>query len=327
MNSRHRTVLLGVLLLQGSTAHAITWDQFRGYLEQYQNYVNGYREVRGAIDSLFRGEVTPLLQSKTLDKLFARKDAQVATSGQAQTAAQERQLFRLSQQVFNTSQDDPFNTGKFNQWTRSVDNAFRASIQNMPMFRLPDQNGVPGAGIDFSAANGAAVEAAIEAAQDTTAVGLASNATARSAELLESATRDARSERLREFVLSEGGTARTLEDRISAAVSTRAAVQNLGEGLADLMRQSVMSNEILTSRLTELVAQNVSTNQQLEQVVHSLIEQSNEEATKKVNEVQAVITETAAQADVIQAQLGAAATNLASFQPNELRTAMDGLFD
>ena len=72
---------------------------------------------------------------------------------------------------------------------------------------------------------------------------------------------------------ASGGTAARLEDRARTAVSSRAALVVLTEGLADLMRQEAVFSGAIVEHLRVLSQQQVMTTWQLQLAVNSLSDQ------------------------------------------------------
>ena len=79
------------------------------------------------------------------------------------------------------------------------------------------------------------------------------------------------------------GTAAKLEDGMNTAVSTRAAIQALGEGFANYMRQEARGDAAVISRLNGILLQGVETNKQLQ----VLADQQFDEKRAKVNQIKA----------------------------------------
>lgn len=77
------------------------------------------------------------------------------------------------------------------------------------------------------------------------------------------------------------GTAAQLEDRARTATSTRAAIQALSEGIADLMRQDAVFSGAMIEHLRVLSQQQVYTTWQLQLAVNSLTEQLEDEVSKR----------------------------------------------
>ncbi len=74
-------------------------------------------------------------------------------------------------------------------------------------------------------------------------------------------------------ILAPGGDADTLEDDVNTAVSTRAAVQALTEGVADMMRHNATFESNLAESIKILAQQQVMTNWELQLVVQSLVDE------------------------------------------------------
>ena len=74
-------------------------------------------------------------------------------------------------------------------------------------------------------------------------------------------------------VLAPGGDADTLEDDVNTAVSTRAAVQALTEGVADLMRHNATFESNLAESVKVLAQQQVMTNWELQLTVQALLDE------------------------------------------------------
>jgi hypothetical protein len=66
--------------------------------------------------------------------------------------------------------------------------------------------------------------------------------------------------------------AKDLQDNIDSAVSTRAAVQAMGEGLANYMRFSALSHRQVVDRLQGIMQNTAQTNELLSQIVEQTIE-------------------------------------------------------
>ncbi len=74
-------------------------------------------------------------------------------------------------------------------------------------------------------------------------------------------------------ILAPGGDADTLEDDVNTAVSTRAAVQALTEGVADLMRHNATFESNLAESVKVLAQQQVMTNWELQLTVQALLDE------------------------------------------------------
>ena len=90
-------------------------------------------------------------------------------------------------------------------------------------------------------------------------------------------------------ILRPGGDADSLEDDVNTAVSTRAAVQALTEGLADTMRHDATFQSNLAETVKALSQQQVMTNWQLQLTVQSLIDERETEISSAQAEVEAEI--------------------------------------
>lgn len=84
-------------------------------------------------------------------------------------------------------------------------------------------------------------------------------------------------------ILAPGGDADTLEDDVNTAVSTRAAVQALTEGVADLMRHNATFESNLAESIKLLAQQQVMTNWELQLAAQALLD----EREKKIAEERA----------------------------------------
>jgi hypothetical protein len=95
---------------------------------------------------------------------------------------------------------------------------------------------------------------------------------------------DTKPTELYDWVMGEGtGTAAKLEDGMQTAVSTRAAIQALGEGFANYMRQEARGDAAVISRLNGILLQSVETNKQLQ----VLADQQFDEKRAKINQIKA----------------------------------------
>lgn len=74
-------------------------------------------------------------------------------------------------------------------------------------------------------------------------------------------------------ILAPGGDADTLEDDVNTAVSTRAAVQALTEGVADMMRHNATFESNLAESIKLLAQQQVMTNWELQLTVQALLDE------------------------------------------------------
>jgi len=90
-------------------------------------------------------------------------------------------------------------------------------------------------------------------------------------------------------ILAPGGDADSLEDDVNTAVSTRAAIQALTEGLADTMRHDATFQSNLSETVKALSQQQVMTNWQLQLTVQSLIDEREAEIASAQAEVEAEI--------------------------------------
>lgn len=103
-------------------------------------------------------------------------------------------------------------------------------------------------------------------------------------------------------ILGQGGDADTLENDVNTSVSTRAAVQALTEGLADTMRHDASFQANLSSVIKALNQQQVMTNWQLQLLVKSLTEQSEQDLAAAQAQLQGQVTEVFQQAEAISTQ-------------------------
>ncbi len=88
-----------------------------------------------------------------------------------------------------------------------------------------------------------------------------------------------------------GGDAAQLEDAVRTATSTRAAIQVLTEGIADLMRHEAVFSGNLQETLKVLAQQQVMTTWELQLAVQTLVEQREEEIAVARAELQARINQ------------------------------------
>lgn len=86
-----------------------------------------------------------------------------------------------------------------------------------------------------------------------------------------------------------GGTASSLEEAAKTAVSTRAAIQVLSEGIADLMRQEATLSGNINEHLKILAQQQVMTSWQLKLQTQILNEQLNQEIEQQKQELENAI--------------------------------------
>jgi hypothetical protein len=103
-------------------------------------------------------------------------------------------------------------------------------------------------------------------------------------------------------ILGAGGDADTLEDDVNTAVSSRAAIQALTEGLADTLRHDASFQANLSSVVKALSQQQVMTNWQLQLLVKGLTEQNEQDLAAAQAQLQGHVTEVFQQADAISAQ-------------------------
>jgi hypothetical protein len=94
---------------------------------------------------------------------------------------------------------------------------------------------------------------------------------------------DTKPTELYDWVMGDSGTAVQLENGMQTAVSTRAAVQALGEGFANYMRQAARGDAAVITRLNGILMQSVETNKQLQ----VLADQQFEQQRAKVNQIKA----------------------------------------
>lgn len=90
-------------------------------------------------------------------------------------------------------------------------------------------------------------------------------------------------------ILAPGGDADSLEDDVNTAVSTRAAVQALTEGLADTMRHDATFQSNLSETVKALSQQQVMTNWQMQLTVQALLDDREAEIASAQAEVEAEI--------------------------------------
>jgi len=133
----------------------------------------------------------------------------------------------------------------------STADALRATVAVDPRFREAERRSVER---QASAVSFVALTGAVQQATDQLAVTLAHSTAA--AEALERAADDA-----------EG-----LQSSVAGAQSSRALLQYLGEGLADLMRQHATANGLLAQQLTALSQQDALATRDLQLVVSLLAE-------------------------------------------------------
>ena len=84
-----------------------------------------------------------------------------------------------------------------------------------------------------------------------------------------------------------GGDAARLEDAARTAVSSRAAIQTLTEGMANLMRQQATFSGDISENLRVLTQQQVMTTWELQLAINTLTEQMNADVAKEKAELEA----------------------------------------
>lgn len=101
------------------------------------------------------------------------------------------------------------------------------------------------------------------------------------------------------FKVVEGASkeAQKLRDNAQNAVSTRAAVQVVAEGLAALMDKNVTTLALVQSSLAELARQNVYTNQQISHVAEAVVKETAEQYHQALEESDAISRMMLAQAE------------------------------
>jgi len=109
-----------------------------------------------------------------------------------------------------------------------------------------------------------------------------------------------------------GGSASQLEDRARTAVSTRAVMGVLTEGLAELMRQEATFNTAIAEELKLLAQQQVMTSWQLKLTVDSLSAQYSRELEKEMAEMEAEIAASYDQGVQASRTIGAALSSVAA---------------
>jgi len=82
-------------------------------------------------------------------------------------------------------------------------------------------------------------------------------------------------------ILAPGGNADILEDDVNTAVSTRAAIQALTEGVADMMRHDATFQSNLAESVKLLAQQQVMTNWELQLAVQTLTDQREKEIAEE----------------------------------------------
>ena len=122
------------------------------------------------------------------------------------------------------------------------------------------------------------------------------------------------------LIPDSGGTAIKLEESAKTAVSTRAAVQVLSEGIADLMRQEAVLSGSVNEHLKTLAQQQVLTSWQLKLQTNALNEQINQEIEKQKRELENAIAEQYETSANAAEQLAIIGNNFKSFAQKDLPT-------
>ena len=131
--------------------------------------------------------------------------------------------------------------------------------------------------------------------------------------LEDSSVRDAAANVLRPSIGGiGGGSASQLEDRARTAVSTRAVMGVLTEGLAELMRQEATFNTAIAEELKLLAQQQVMTSWQLKLTVDSISARYSRELEKEMAEMEAEIASSYDQGVQASRTLGAALSSVAA---------------
>jgi hypothetical protein len=106
------------------------------------------------------------------------------------------------------------------------------------------------------------------------------------------------------------GTAPTLTRRIGAAVSSREAIQRVGEGIADLMSIMATANSTVNSSIASLAEQNVYTLQELQSLVQLQSQKELRELEAAQNAAQVAMSEVWEQSQGMNAIANSAARGL-----------------
>jgi len=113
-------------------------------------------------------------------------------------------------------------------------------------------------------------------------------------------------------ILSPGGDAEGLEDDVNTAVSTRAAIQALTEGLADTMRHDAAFQSNLAETVKALSQQQVMTNWQLQLAVQALVDEREAEIAAAQAELEAEINAVYEESERVTGQFQGIVTSGAS---------------
>jgi hypothetical protein len=106
--------------------------------------------------------------------------------------------------------------------------------------------------------------------------------------------------------------AKDLQDNIDASVSTRAAIQAMGEGLANYMRFSALSHRQVVDRLQGIMQNTAQTNELLSQIVEQTIETQQSQVDLAKARYDAGMNTTEKGVEQWKTQTNTAATKLAS---------------
>ncbi len=234
-------------------------EQLQGLMDQFHSEIAGmgedfYGEATGWLkDSL--ASLSMGVDKVQVDAAFANIEQAIKAGPSALRAATRASVRKLTQQRYAT-QHAPANSpdGRFDEMTRTLPNVAAAEI-------------VTAAEQEETAALKAEAAAVTETSWKLGAVAQQNTA----------ATDTATS------ILAPGGDADTLEDDVSTAVSTRAAVQALTEGVADLMRHNATFESNLAESVKLLAQQQVMTNWELQLAAQALLD----EREKKIAEERA----------------------------------------
>jgi hypothetical protein len=162
---------------------------------------------------------------------------------------------------------------------------FQESYNNV-FNKQPTTTTLPDGTTVTSAAGGGdqPVAAAIigEATRIDTQAAYTSISTKSSQSIAKKYSEDTKPTELYDWVMGDSGTAVQLENGMKTAVSTRAAVQALGEGFAN-MRQAARGDAAVITRLNGILLQSVETNRQLQ----VLADQQFEQQKAKINQIKA----------------------------------------
>jgi hypothetical protein len=224
-------------------------EQLQGLMDEFHSEITGMGEdLYGEATGWLKDSLTSVslgVDTEQVEAAFADIEQAIKEGPSALREATRAAVRTLTRQRY-AGQNAPANSpdGRFDEMTRTLPNVAAAEV-------------VSAVEQEETAALKAEAASVTETSWKLGAVAQQNTA----------ATDTARS------ILAPGGDADTLEDDVNTAVSTRAAVQALTEGVADMMRHNATFESNLAESIKVLAQQQVMTNWELQLMVQALLDE------------------------------------------------------